>query len=87
MGKRGTEESLKVARHAAARLSVDQQSKPRCRRLAQVPPGAEAPGSTNKGDCRPLGARFTGLGSVSPTLERRAAAAQEGTAVYESFDV
>src|SRR2546427_2532265 len=56
-------------------------------RLAQGPPGAQAPGSGYKGGWRPLGVRLTGLGTVSPMLERRAEAARSGTVVYESFAV
>ncbi len=52
--------------------------------LAQSPPGAKAPGLGCKGGGRPLRVRFTGLRALSPTLERRAEAAQGVTIVYES---
>src|SRR2546422_3100984 len=56
-------------------------------RLAQAPPGAQAPGSGYKGGFSPLGAWFTRLCALSPTLERRAEAARGVTVVYESFAV
>src|SRR2546427_10033074 len=71
------------ARSPCLSVNID-SSKPKCMTLAQAPPGAQAPGSGYKGSSSPLGAWFTRLCVLSPTIERRAAAARGVTVVYES---
>src|SRR2546427_10910293 len=55
--------------------------------IGTVPPGAQAPGSGCEGGSSPLGAWFTRLCALSPTLERRVETALDVTGVYESCGV